>query len=122
LALTPRDYRFFKKEETMATFDDFSKLELRVGRILEANDHPNADRLYVLKVDLGEKQIQLVAGIKNSYTREELIGKSAIIVANLEPKVLRGVESNGMLLAAHSEDKIIILTTDKEASPGSLIK
>ncbi len=106
----------------MATFDDFSKLELRVGRILEANDHPNADRLYVLKVDLGEKQIQLVAGIKNSYTREELIGKSAIIVANLEPKVLRGVESNGMLLAAHSEDKIIILTTDKEASPGSLIK
>lgn len=106
----------------MATFDDFSKLELRVGRILEANDHPNADRLYVLKVDLGEKQIQLVAGIKNSYTREELIGKSAIIVANLEPKVLRGVESNGMLLAAHSEDKIIILTTDKEALPGSLIK
>jgi methionyl-tRNA synthetase len=106
----------------MATFDDFSKLELRVGRILEANDHPNADRLYVLKVDLGEKQVQLVAGIKNSYAKEELIGKSAIIVANLEPKVLRGVESNGMLLAAHSEDKIIILTTDKEASPGSLIK
>jgi len=106
----------------MATFDDFSKLELRVGRILEANDHPNADRLYVLKVDLGERQVQLVAGIKNSYTKEELIGKSAIIVANLEPKVLRGVESNGMLLAAHSEDKIIILTTDKEASPGSLIK
>jgi len=106
----------------MATFDDFSKLELRVGRILEANDHPNADRLYVLKVDLGESQVQLVAGIKNSYTKEELIGKSAIIVANLEPKVLRGVESNGMLLAAHSEDKIIILTTDKEASPGSLIK
>jgi len=106
----------------MATFDDFSKLELRVGRILEANDHPNADRLYVLKVDLGERQVQLVAGIKNSYTKEELIGKSAIIVANLEPKVLRGVESNGMLLAAHSEDKKIILTTDKEASPGSLIK
>jgi len=106
----------------MINYEDFSKLELRVGKILEANDHPNADRLYVLKVDLGVTTIQLVAGIKNYYTKEELIGKSVVIVANLEPKMLRGVESNGMLLAAHSEDKIVILTTDKEVLPGSFIK
>ncbi|MCK9613933.1 MAG: methionine--tRNA ligase subunit beta [Candidatus Omnitrophica bacterium] len=106
----------------MITYEDFSKLELKVGKVLEANDHPNADRLYVLKVDLGATQVQLVAGIKNYYTKEELIGKLVIIVVNLEPKVLRGVESNGMLLAAHSEDKIVILTADREVSPGSFIK
>lgn len=106
----------------MITYDDFSKLELKVGKVLEVTDHPNADRLYVLKVDIGANAIQLVAGIKNYYTKEELIGKSVVIVVNLEPKIIRGVESNGMLLAAHSEDKIVILTTDREALPGSFIK
>jgi methionyl-tRNA synthetase len=112
----------FRKEENMATFEDFSKLELKVGKILEVAVHPNADKLYVIKVDLGEKTTQLVAGIRNYYTPEELVGKSAVIVVNLEPKMLRGVESNGMLLAAHSEDKIVILTTDRQCLPGSFIK
>ena len=106
----------------MATFEDFSKLELKVGKILEVTVHPNADKLYVIKVDLGERTTQIVAGIRSYYTPEELVGKSAVVVANLEPKMLRGVESNGMLLAAHSEEKIVILTTDKECLPGSLIK
>jgi len=119
---TGRLARFIKKEESMATFEDFSKLELKVGKILEVTVHPNADKLYVIKVDLGEKTTQIVAGIRTFYTPEELVGKSAVVVANLEPKMLRGVESNGMLLAAHSEDKIVILTTDKECLPGSLIK
>lgn len=106
----------------MITYEDFSKLELKVGKILEVSNHPNADRLYVVKVDMGQNQIQLVAGIKNYYTPEELMGKQVIVVVNLEPKTLRGVESNGMLLAAHSEDKVVILTTDKEALPGSQVK
>ncbi len=106
----------------MINYDDFLKLELKVGKVLEVADHPNADRLYVVKVDLGATTTQMVAGIKNYYTKEELIGKSVIVVANLEPKMLRGVESNGMLLAAHSDDKIVILTTDRETLPGSSIK
>lgn len=106
----------------MATYDDFLKLELKVGTILEVTIHPNADKLYVIKVDLGEKTTQIVAGIRSSYTPEELVGKSVVVVANLEPKMLRGVESCGMLLAAHSEDKLAVLTVDRPIKAGGPIK
>ncbi|MFA5008238.1 MAG: methionine--tRNA ligase subunit beta [Candidatus Omnitrophota bacterium] len=106
----------------MINYEDFSKLELKVAKVLEVSIHPNADKLYVVKVDLGDRQANIVAGIRSSYTPEELIGKLVVVVANLEPKMLRGVESNGMLLAAHSEDKIVVLTTDKEVLAGSFIK
>ena len=105
-------------------FVDQNKLyeDFIVGLVKETQKHPNADKLYVIKVDLGERTTQIVAGIRSYYTPEELVGKSAVVVANLEPKMLRGVESNGMLLAAHSEDKIVILTTDRQCLPGSFIK
>ena len=90
----------------MVTFEDFSKLDLRIGKILEISDHPNADKLFVLKVDIGEREIQLVAGIKNYYNSEDLKGKLIVVLTNLEPKALRGVESQGMLLAAQSSDRI----------------
>lgn len=106
----------------MITYEDFSKLELKVGKILEVSIHPNADKLYVVKVDLGDKTTQIVAGIRTQYTQEELIGKSIVVVANLEPKMLRGVESCGMLLAAHSDDKLAVLTVEREISPGGTIK
>src|SRR3954463_10087732 len=93
-------------------YEDFAKLELRVAKVLEARPHPNADRLMLLQVDVGDAQKQIVAGIRAHYTPEQLVGKLIIIVNNLQPAMLRGESSNGMLLAASSEEKVIVLTVD----------
>lgn len=106
----------------MISIEDFAKMELKVGKVLEVQDHPNADKLYVLKVDIGEKQIQLVAGIRKHYTPEQLAGKLIAVIVNLEPKPLRGVESQGMLLAAQGQDIITILSPENEVKPGSVIR
>ena len=81
----------------MASIEDFRKLELRIAQIKEVNDHPNADKLLVLILDLGDRQKQVVAGIKNFYSKEDLIGKQVVLVDNLDPVILRGVESQGMI-------------------------
>jgi methionyl-tRNA synthetase len=94
------------------SYDDFAKLELRVAKVLEVRPHPNADRLLILEVDLGDEQKQIVAGIRQHYAPEQLVGKLIIVVNNLEPAMLRGESSNGMLLAATSGDKVIVLTVD----------
>lgn len=106
----------------MVTFEEFKKIELKVGEIKEVNDHPNADKLYVVVVDLGDKQKQLVAGIKGSYAKEDLVGKQVIVVDNLEPAVLRGVESQGMLLAASDETGISIISPQRKIKLGSIVK
>jgi len=90
------------KEEI--TIDDFGKLELRVGEIMDAQKHPKADKLLVLQIKLGSETRQIVSGISNYYKPEELIGKHIVVVCNLKPVKLRGVESQGMILAAVSED------------------
>ena len=106
----------------MISIDDFKKVELRVGKIVSAEEIEGAEKLYKLQVDMGTEKRQLVAGIKKFYSKEELEGKQVIVVANLEPAKLRGVESQGMLLAAiDSEEKITIVTTDKEVKEGSKI-
>ena len=81
----------------MITYDDFAKLELRVAEIKEVQEIEGADKPWKIIIDVGEEK-QIVAGIKQNYTKEELIGKQIIVVNNLEPAKLRGVESNGMLL------------------------
>jgi len=91
------------------TVHPFSRLLLKVGKILSVENHPQADKLYVLKVDLGGEQRQLVAGIKAYYTPEQLLGKKIVIVANLKPAKLRGVESQGMILAAESQGTVEVL-------------
>lgn len=106
----------------MITYDDFLKLDLRIGKILEVTVHPNADKLYLLKVDIGEKTISLVAGLRAAYTPEELQGKSAAILVNLEPRDIRGVASEGMLLAAKSAETMSVLTSDRQIPSGSVIK
>ena len=106
----------------MATYDDFKKIEFRIAVIKEANDHPNADRLYVLTVDLGDKTRQIVAGIKNHYRKEDLIGRQVLVVDNLDPAMLRGVESQGMLLAASDENGIAVVSPDKPMKLGSVVK
>lgn len=103
------------------TFDDFSKIKLRVGRVIEAGPHPNADKLLILKVDLGDETRQICAGIKGYYEPEQLVGKNLVLVANLAPRMMRGVESQGMLLAAGTPDRarVVVLTTDTDVPPGS---
>ena len=104
------------------TIDDFKKVVLKVGKVVEASAHANANKLLVLKVDLGGGETrQVVSGIKQWYTPEQLLGKNVILVANLAPAVLRGVESQGMVLAATSGDQVILLSPEKEAAPGSKV-
>jgi len=105
----------------MITIEEFRRLDLRVGTVKRAEPHPNADRLVVLHVDLGSEERQLVAGIKAHYPPQELVGKQIVVVANLEAAKLRGVESQGMLLAASDGDRIVILTPDTQVTPGSKI-
>jgi methionine--tRNA ligase beta chain len=104
------------------TIDEFAKVELRVATIKAAEPHPKADRLLVLKIDLGTEERQLVAGIRAHYTPEELIGKQIVVVTNLQPAVLRGVESQGMLLAASDGEKIIVLSPEKPIAAGSQVR
>lgn len=106
----------------MLTIEDFRKLELKVAVIKEVNDHPNADRLYVITVDLGDKTKQVVAGIKASYQKEDLLGKQVVVVDNLEPAILRGVESQGMILAASDEEGIAIVCPLRKMKLGSIVK
>ena len=107
---------------TEATIEEFQKLDLRTATIISVEDHPNADKLYILKIDLGSEVRQLVAGIRKDYKKEDLINKQIIVIANLKPAVLRGVESNGMLLAADDNGKISMLTTDHKVSNGIKIR
>lgn len=105
------------------TYEDFSKLELRVAKVLEARPHPNADKLLLLQIDVGDAQKQIVAGIRQHYSPEELVGKRIVVVNNLEPAMLRGESSNGMLLAATSGEKVVLLTPDDaECVVGAKIK
>src|SRR5213076_2550912 len=105
------------------TYDDLAKLELRVAKVLEARPHPNADKLMLLQIDVGDVQKQIVAGIRQHYTPEQLVGKLIVVVNNLAPAMLRGETSNGMLLAASSGEKVILLTADDPSCvPGAKIK
>ena len=109
-------------EDERIKIDDFFKIELKVAKVLEASEIEGADRLLRLRVDLGSQTRQLVAGIKKSYTPEELVGKHIIVVANLQPATVRGVESQGMLLAASTEDGPVLATFDKAVAPGAKVK
>ena len=106
----------------MISIDDFRKVELKVATVKSAEAHPNADKLIVLQVDLGSEQRQICAGIRNHYTPEELVGKQVVVVANLETAKLRGLESQGILLAASDDGRVIILTPEKPVLAGALVK
>jgi methionyl-tRNA synthetase len=106
-------------------YDDFVKLDLRVARIVSAEAHPNADKLVVMQVDMGGgQQRQILAGIRQWYAPEQLVGKSIVMVANLAPRKMRGLESNGMLLAATVKEgdeyrDVVVITPDRQVPPGS---
>ena len=101
---------------------EFEKLDLRIGLIKSVEDHPNADKLYKLGVDVGEREITLVAGLKKFYSPQELLGKRIVVVYNLEPKKFRGVVSQGMLLAADDGRDVGILTPLRKVRPGTRVE
>jgi methionyl-tRNA synthetase len=101
-------------------FDDFLKLDLRVGTIKQAELHPKADKLIVLQVDLGSEQRQIIAGLRGYYEPAALVGKQIVVLTNLPPRNMRGMESRGMLLAGVTDDQssVVLLTLDQELPPG----
>ncbi len=103
-------------------YEDFAKLDLRVATVLEAREHPNANKLLLLKIRVGEEEKQIVAGIRGHYEPAALVGSQIIVVNNLEEVVLRGEESQGMLLAATDGDAVVLLRPDRECQPGAAIK
>jgi methionine--tRNA ligase beta chain len=105
-------------EAPVITIDDFAKVDLRTAEVLAAEAHPNADRLLVLRVKMGDEERQLVAGIRAHYEPEALVGKTIVIVANLQPATLRGVESQGMLLAVKDGDRVCVLGPDGPVASG----
>ena len=116
------------EEKPTITYDDFVKLDLRVATVVEADDHPNADKLIVLKIDIGGEQRQIIAGIKGYYEPADLVGKQLVVVANLAPRKMRGLESQGMLLAASvpgEEERslldVVVVTPDRPVPPGAAV-
>ena len=103
-------------------YEDFLKLELRVAKIEAAERILGTAKLIKLSIDLGTEKRQLVAGIADTYTAENIVGKKIIVLTNLKPKVIKGLESKGMLLAADLEGKAVLLTTDMDVPVGSLIR
>ena len=106
----------------MVTYEDFQKLEIRIAEIETDTPHPNADRLYVLGIKVGDVKKTIVAGIRNHYTEDELKGKKIVIIDNLAPAVIRGVESNGMLLAASNETLLTLVVPDRPIADGAKVK
>ena len=105
----------------MANFDDFKKLEIKIGTILSAELVEGSEKLLKLEVDLGEEKRQILSGIAKFYKPEDLIGKQVPVLANLEPKQMMGLESQGMILAAGLDEKIALLHPDTEVPAGSNI-
>jgi methionine--tRNA ligase beta chain len=103
-------------------FEDFQKIDLRIGKISKAEKIEGSEKLLKLIIDLGSEKRQLVAGIAKYYKPEDLIGKEIVVVANLEPKNLMGIESQGMLLAADVDGEPVILIPEKEVPPGTKIR
>lgn len=104
------------------SFEEFKKADLRVAEILSAERVENSEKLLKLEVDLGGQKSQIIAGIGKAYNPEDLAGRQIIVVANLEPRQLMGLESQGMLLAADSEKGPVLIAPDKKVSPGAEIK
>ncbi len=105
------------------SIEDFQKLAFRIGVITEAAEHPNADRLLVLKVDVGEgAPRQVVSGIKGAYQPADLMDKRVVVVTNLKPATLRGVESQGMVLATQDSSGLTLVVPERAVQPGSIVK
>lgn len=106
----------------MITFDDFNKLEIRIGKILSAEKVEGTDKLLKLEIDFGPEKRQIVAGIAETYQPDQIIGREVPVLTNLEPRSIRGVESQGMILAASVDGKPFLLHPDGDVPPGSVVR
>ena len=106
----------------MISYDDFAKLDLRTAKIVGVEEIPRKDKLYKLSLEVGNEKRTIVAGLKPFYSKEQLLGKTIIIIANLQPRMLGGIESQGMLLAADQNGGAILLVPDKMTESGLPIK
>lgn len=104
------------------TLDEFKKMELRVAEILSVSPHPQADRLWVLRIRMGTEERTIVAGIRTFYQESELVGKKIVVVSNLEPATIRGVVSEGMLLAASDENTLALVVPERKIASGAKVK
>lgn len=102
--------------------DDFTRIELRAARVVSAEKIAGSRKLLKLQVDLGDEQRQIVSGISDAYEPEALVGKKIVLVANLKPAKLMGVESNGMVLAASVDGRAVLCTFDSDVAPGTKVK
>lgn len=115
------------EQKPQITYDDFAKLDLRVATVVQAEPHPNADRLLMLQIDLGGEQRQILAGVRQYYQPESLVGQQIVVIANLQPREIRGQTSHGMLLAASAVDDqqevqdVVLLGPGKPVPAGSAI-
>ena len=110
-------------KDTMITIDDFKNIELRIATVLRAERVEKSEKLVKLQITLGSEERQIVAGIAQHYAPEDLVGRTIVVVANLKPAKLMGLESQGMLLAAHDETgTLALLTSDKTIAAGSPIR
>lgn len=116
-----KDAKKEEKEVSEIGIEDFAKVELKVGTIVSAEKHPKAERLLVEQIDLGSETRQIVSGIAKNFKPEEIIGKKVIVVTNLKPVKLRGVESQGMILCASNEEDLDILTIVKDLPNGTKV-
>ena len=121
--LSPLEVKMSDTLVNTIKYDDFAKLDLRIATVLECKPHVNADKLLVLQIDLGGEKRQICAGLRQHYAPEQLVGKQIIVVANLEPRAMRGEISQGMLLAATdvATNKVIVLTPSEAAAAGSKV-
>jgi methionyl-tRNA synthetase len=111
-----------KPTKGVVTYDEFAEIELKVAQIITAERVPKSDKLLKLMIDIGEQSPrQLLAGIAQHYAPETLVGKKVVVVANLKPRKMMGLESNGMVLAASGEKELFVLSIDGDLPPGSRV-
>jgi methionyl-tRNA synthetase len=111
-----------KDEENLISIEDFAKIQFRIAEVLEAEKVKGADKLLKLQIKIGDERRQIVAGIAKHYTPEQLVGKKIVVVANLKPAKLRGIESQGMLLAASEGQNLTLITVDQDIESGAKVK
>ena len=93
----------------MVNFKDWEKLDIKIGKVLKVEKHPKADKLYVFEVDLGDEKRTIVSGLREFYELKELTGRTVVVFVNLEPRTIRGIKSEGMLLSAEKDGKLTLL-------------
>ena len=118
--IVDQEVKLDHKEEI--TIDDFSKVEMRVGKVVKCEKHPKADKLLVSQIKIGSEVRQIVSGIANYYKPEDMVGKSVVVVCNLKPVKLRGVESQGMILAAGNDGDALVLPEAIGANDGAEVR